>query len=232
MSRLPLFQRVPERDRMLTAKTKLGTAIGLLSALLIALAWLLYAWPRRSPPNSLPVPRSTVDASKFPPLHEAFPHTRFLNSEGRVMDLEKYVGNHNVALVFMRGFRGSICPYCVSQTAELSERIDEIGETGSVAFIVYPGPADKIPLFLEAVRKEMGSGLSDKNAIPILLDVDLEATTALGIREKHAAIPSTFIIDRSGLLHYRYIGSNAGDRLSVTEIVALLQGLDAETGEP
>jgi peroxiredoxin len=121
----------------------------------------------------------------------------------------------------MRGFAGFVCPYCTAQTAELLNRQDEILAKQAKLFIAYPGPADTIPKFLDAVRAYMESEEDADLAIPLFMDVDLKAVDALGIRHRLAR-PSTFVLDADGTLVYAYVGKNAYDRPALDDILRVL----------
>ncbi|CAA9307445.1 MAG: hypothetical protein AVDCRST_MAG93-5003 [uncultured Chloroflexia bacterium] len=51
-----------------------------------------------------------------------------------------------------------------------------------------------------------------KPHFPVLSDVDADATVAYDIFENGIALPSTWVIDRKGMVRWTYIGKNANDR--------------------
>jgi len=164
-----------------------------------------------------------------PKLGVPFPYTRFLDGDGRVIDIGQYRGHRNVMLVFMRGFPGYVCPQCIRQTSNIMQRIDEFDATGTEVFIVYPGAVDTIPDFVAAVRKYMSAQADTELRVPILLDVDLQAVVSLGIRAD-LSLPATFVIGLDGTLAYGYVGQSDRDRPSVSHVLQQLQGLPAKGG--
>ncbi len=166
-----------------------------------------------------PVPYTAVTK-----VGDVFPYTSFVGQDGTVVDLTKRGDGKKSLLVFMRGFSGFVCPYCTAQTAELVKRRDEILATNTELYVVYPGAAETIPTFLEAVRVYMAS--EDAPGISVLMDVDLKAVDALGIRQDLSR-PCTFVLDAEGRLVYEYVGEGPPDRPSLDDV---LQVLKANTG--
>ncbi len=158
----------------------------------------------------------------LPKVGEPFPYTQFIGAEGEVVDLALATDRKYSLVVFMRGFVGFVCPHCTTQTAELLTRHDEILSTETKLLIAYPGPADTIPKFLDAVRDYMKSDPDSELAIPLFLDVDMKAVDALGIRHQLAR-PSSFVLDAEGRLVYAYVGKSPGDRPALDDILNVLK---------
>jgi peroxiredoxin Q/BCP len=60
----------------------------------------------------------------------------------------------------------------------------------------------------------------------LLLDPDYEFTNSYGLRwdaPKETAYPSTFVIDRSGVVRFAKVSQTHGGRASVAEILEALQ---------
>ena len=157
-----------------------------------------------------------------PGVGKPFPYTQFVGQDGRVVDLAQRTDKKYSMLVFMRGFPGYVCPFCTAQTAELVKRYPEILSTDTELFIVYPGAAETIPKYLEAVRAYLKSDSSPKLPIPLLMDIDLKAVDAIGIRHQLAR-PSTFILDATGEVVYAYVGGAPSDRPPLDDILRILK---------
>jgi peroxiredoxin len=153
---------------------------------------------------------------------QSFPYTRFITGDGEVIDLASAPGRERSLVVFMRGFPGYVCTYCTRQTAELVRRLDDIRATNAELFIVYPGPADAIPRFLDAVRRFMKTAPTARIPVPILLDVDLKAVEAVGIKHK-LSYPSTFLLDAQGTVRYAYIGKGPTDRPAIDDVLSAIR---------
>jgi peroxiredoxin len=172
--------------------------------------------------KATPATTDTTQEAQLPKVGEPFPYTQFIDGEGQVVDLARATDRKYSVVVFMRGFAGFVCPYCTAQTAELVTRHDEILSAQARLFIAYPGPADSIPRFLDAVRAYIKSGDDVEFPVPLFMDVDLKAVDALGIR-RQLARPSTFVLDAEGNLVYAYIGASADDRPALDDILRVLE---------
>ena len=167
--------------------------------------------------ESLEAPSTDV-----PTVGELLPYTRFIGRDGEIVDLAASPDGKKSLLVFMRGFSGFVCPYCTAQTAELVRRLEEIHGTNTELHVVFPGPAETIPKFLEAVRAYMKNDTVATPSLSVLMDVDLKAVDALGIRQDLAR-PCTFVLDPDGKLVYKYVGASPSDRPSLDDVLRVLE---------
>ena len=151
-------------------------------------------------------------------LGKALPQTRFFQHSGDAVDLADYVGKKSVTLIVMRGFAGQVCVYCSAQTRALSEQLAKFKALGNEVIIVYPGPAETIPMFIKAV-KSVGGNAEQMN---IVLDVNLSLVKNLGII-KDLSKPASIVVDKSGLVVYGYVGANMGDRPSAKELLSVVK---------
>jgi len=195
------------------------------SGLLVAaglLALVLWGCRGKEAENAVSGRTDSTLSDLVPKVGEPFPYTQFIGADGQVVDLALATDRKYSLVVFMRGFAGFVCPYCTAQTAELLNRHDEILATQTQLFIAYPGPADTIPKFLDAVRAYMKSDEDSELAVPLFMDVDLKAVDALGIR-RQLARPSSFVLDAEGGLVYAYIGKSPSDRPALDDILSVLE---------
>lgn len=162
-----------------------------------------------------------LDEARLPQQQELFPYTRFLDHRGEVVDLQAARGQHQVLLVFMRGFDGYVCWYCTRQTADLVTHLKDFEQLNTKVYLVYPGPAAAIPKFLAAVNHRLKTPKAVELPIPVLMDVDLKATNALGI-PGDLAQPTSFILDPAGKLAYRRMSVNMQDRPTAAELLKVL----------
>jgi peroxiredoxin len=151
-------------------------------------------------------------------LDKALPQTRFFTSTGAVLDLNSFQGKKSVCVVVMRGFAGQVCVYCSTQTRVLAEQVEAFKNLDNEVIIVYPGPAETIPMFYKAVVSVGG----DAKKLTIVLDVNLNLVIALNI-SKDLASPSSLILDKSGQVVYGYKGQNMGDRPSAKELLSYVK---------
>lgn len=195
-------------------KRRVAIAAGVVTLVVVALAghWLFVS-ARRPPP---------------PEVGEPFPDVRLLSPDSQVVTLEQFAGQGPVLVVFMRGFYGYICPYCTAQTAELVDRHDDIRDLGAQVLIVYPGDEASAPKFLAAAREAMSVEDREQAKIPLFLDVGKRMVERLGLPGVWVNRPATFIVDRDGVLRYRYIGRDMTDRPELAELLTVLEELQQE----
>jgi len=158
------------------------------------------------------------------------------DTSGRVAPLDKLRGDRPLVLVFTRGLVGSaeadaqgnyiksLCTYCSTQTSRLIANYDKFRDRNAEVIVVFPvargGDASEIETFATRVQ---GAGKTVADApFPMLLDVDLRAVDALGIRADLSK-PSTFILDAQGQVRYAYVGQTLSDRPSIK---VMLEELD------
>ncbi len=145
-------------------------------------------------------------------LGRVLPQQRFLSSTGRVIDLA--APQRPTVVVILRGFSGQVCIYCATQTAAIGRQIERFRTAGVDVLVVYPGPTEAVPVFVEAVKSLRHESLP----MPIGLDVSLLLVRGLGI-EENLARPTSLIIDRTGIIRYAYVGKTGADRPSVDDLL-------------
>ncbi len=151
----------------------------------------------------------------------------FVDADGNKVDLTQYRGKRKVVLVVLRGVarseRGGLCPTCLAQTGSLMANREEFARRGAEVLVVFPGPSERLPEFLERA-KTMTPGEPDKG-IRVLLDRECTACERLGIRDDLAK-PSTYILDIHGKVVYAYVGETSTDRPSVKAMLAQLDAIE------
>ena len=155
---------------------------------------------------------------------------KFTDVNGKAVDLASFRGKSNVVLVMVKGMPtnsgGRFCPGCLAQVGSLTANHDEFKKRNAEIVMVFPGPPDKLPQFL-AEAKVDGAGGNPKVPFSMLLDQDLKAVDALGIRGQLAK-PSTYILDRQGNTVYAFVGETTTDRPAVKALFAQLDKLNAK----
>lgn len=148
---------------------------------------------------------------------------RFLGPTGEIVDLDDFRDFRNVVLVFHRGFAGYVCISCSVYTISLVRASSQFEDQDAQVLLVYPGAAESIPAFLEAIKN---IDESIRIPYPILLDVDLGAVDKLDIRGSLAK-PTAIIIDKQGKVSYAYTGESLDDRPSVDTLLSELKRINA-----
>lgn len=150
-------------------------------------------------------------------LGRSLAYTRFLQDDGEVVDLDDLRGQP-VVLIIMRGFAGAVCLHCSTQMLALVKNLHQFKQRNARVFVVYPGNADTVPVFVESVR---ALDRRFRPPFPILLDVDLAAVRAFRI-EGSVAKPTTLILDEQGVVRWAYVGQQPSDRPSIELVLRQL----------
>jgi peroxiredoxin len=164
----------------------------------------------------------------------------FLDSTGKQVDLTSYRGKSNLVLVITRGFVGSeqqadgkslgnICTFCSTQTSRLIANYSKFKQRNAEVLVVFPVVRKSDDGALDTfAAKVQGKGKSASDApFPLLLDVDLAAVEALGIRADLSK-PATYILDKQGEVRFAYVGKDLADRPSVKAMLEQLDQINAE----
>lgn len=149
----------------------------------------------------------------------------FTDINGNETSLKNYLGKKNVVLVVTRGFAGSVCLYCATQTSRLLTNYSQFAKRDAEVVVVFPieTPEDsrRHRDFVVSVKNQLDTPV-EKIPFPIVLDVELKVVDQLGIR-KDLSKPATYILDKQGQTRFAYVGESLADRPSVK---ALLEQLD------
>ena len=128
----------------------------------------------------------------------------------------------SAVLVVLRGYPGYQCPYCVKQVHDYVEHASEFAAKKAVVLFVYPGP----PADLDVHAKEALAKQADlPGNFHLVTDPDYAVTNQYGLRwdaPKETAYPSTFVLDRTGVVLFEKVSRAHGDRTSAEEILKQL----------
>jgi peroxiredoxin len=126
-----------------------------------------------------------------------------------------------VVLVVLRGYPGYQCPLCNRQAEDLIKNAEALAAAAARVILVYPGPASDL-------KKRSEEFLTGKNlpaSFDLVLDPDYEFTKLYDLRwdaPQETAYPSTFIVDRKGIVLFSNISKSHGGRIKASEILSVL----------
>ena len=134
------------------------------------------------------------------------------------VSLEAYRDAQHVVLTF---FRGTWWPNSRRQLSAVQENVE--------AYTEYTA----IPLAIAGQWPRELRGYADKNGItfPLLVDKTRSVIKSYGVyhwlslEAYNIARPSTFIIDKTGIIRYMYIGSHQFDLVNQSEILESLKAV-------
>jgi peroxiredoxin len=144
--------------------------------------------------------------------------------DGKVVKISDYRGRP-IVLVFNRGFAGFVCPYCATYTAQLATRYEEIRSLGAELLLVYPTRETnevKVVEFTDAVNEVLREEGAQALPFPVFLDRGLMATARFNLTGDITK-PSTFVLDRNGVVRYAYVGNAPDERPAVERVIQELR---------
>lgn len=174
----------------------------------------------RSIPVLLSLSASTLLALG-PDVGSKAPEFSLSNLHGATVTLSEQLTRGPVVLVMLRGFPGYQCPLCNRQVNELIQNATAFSELNARVLLVYPGPAT----IVRGKAEEFAAGKRMPEHFELLLDPDFSFTNLYGLRwdaPKETAYPSTFVLDRNGLVAFAKVSQTHGGRATAKEILAAL----------
>ena len=143
---------------------------------------------------------------------------------GKAVTLSTEQKGHDLVLVILRGFPGYQCPYCVKQVHDFAEHASDFAAKNTTVLLVYPGP----PAPLDQRAKEFLEKQAElPSNVVLVTDPDYKVTNLYGLRwdaPQETAYPSTFVLDKQGMVVFEKISHSHGDRLSAQDALDRLSG--------
>ncbi|EMI56577.1 peroxiredoxin-like family protein [Rhodopirellula sallentina] len=161
---------------------------------------------------------------------------------GKSVSLSNLVANGPVVVTF---YRGSWCPYCNLQLRAMQQRLPEIHALGAELVAISPEMPDSSLSHEEQETLEFPV-LSDQDArvaaeygvaweVPELIlehmrnDRNLELSKINGGNGSVLPIPATFVIDRDGVVTWRFVDVDYRHRAEPDDIINALKQLTKQT---
>jgi thioredoxin-dependent peroxiredoxin len=136
---------------------------------------------------------------------------------GKTVRMSAEQRGHNLVLVVLRGFPGYQCPYCVKQVHDFIDHASDFAAKNTRVLLVYPGP----PADLDQHAKDFLEKQAELPAnIVLVTDPDYTVTKLYDLRwdaPHETAYPSTFVLDKKGMIVFEKISHSHGDRLSAED---------------
>lgn len=170
-------------------------------------AWGRQAQPASPPTVAAPAPDFTLTAL-----------------DGTTLRLATVLARGPVVLIVGRGWVGYQCPFCNRQFGDFLRHAPEIEKAGARVLWVYPGPAEQV----QERAKEFAANRAFPSNFTVLLDPGYAFTLRYGLRwdaPNETAYPSTFVIDRGGVVRFARVSRTHGDRTPATDVLAALAAL-------
>ena len=161
-------------------------------------------------------------AAAPPAVGQKAPDFSLSTVQGKNIRLSEDTGKGTVVLVVLRGFPGYQCPFCNRQVQDFIKNSPGFADTGARVLMVYPGP----PQDLNMRADEFLQGKTLPANFNLVLDPGYTFTNQYGLRwdaPKETAYPSTFVIDREGVVRFAKISKEHGGRTTAPEILEELR---------
>lgn len=160
--------------------------------------------------------------SETPAVGTKAPDFTLSTPEGTPVQLSSLTAKGTVVLIVLRGYPGYQCPYCQRQAHDFLVNAEKFTALGAQILLVYPGP----PADLDKRAQEF---LAKEGSLPqnfhLVIDPDYKFTNQYDLRwdaPRETAYPSTFLINRKGIIFSRQISHSHGDRSTAQDILAEL----------
>lgn len=155
--------------------------------------------------------------AETPPVGAKAPDFTLSTPSGKAIRMSGVQQGHDLVLVVLRGFPGYQCPYCMRQVHDFVEHASRFAARNTTVLLVYPGP----PADLDQHAKDF---LAKQPELPsnvvLVTDPDYSVTNLYGLRwdaPNETAYPSTFIVDKKGMIAFEKISHTHGDRMSAQD---------------
>jgi peroxiredoxin Q/BCP len=144
--------------------------------------------------------------------------------DGRKLTLSTELKSGPVVLIVGRGWVGYQCPFCLRQFGDFLGHAKAIEEAGARVIWVYPGPTADV----QKRADEFAANKAFPSNFRFVLDPNYTFTLAYGLRwdaPQETAYPSTFVIDRTGIVRYALVSKSHGGRALAVDVVGALRKL-------
>ena len=144
--------------------------------------------------------------------------------DGTTVRLSEELARGPLVLAVLRGWPGYQCPFCTRQFSDYLAHAGDFEKAGARVLFIYPGPGDGL--------EEHAKAFTAVRAVPagfrILLDPDYTFTQAYALRwnaPNETAYPSTFVVDRNGIVAFARVSRVHGDRVPAAAVLEALAEL-------
>lgn len=169
-----------------------------------------------------------VNAEPAPPdAGQRAPDFVLQTPEGATVKFNDLLTHARVVLIVLRGYPGYQCPYCQRQVHDFVQHAAEFAQAGAQVLLVYPGP----PALLDARAREFLAHELLPSDVHLVIDPDYKVTNLYGLRWNapgETAYPSTFIVNRQGVILFRKVSHSHGDRTTAADVLSELNKQKAE----
>lgn len=165
----------------------------------------------------------TLRAAEPPQMGAAAPDFTLKTMDAKSVTLNAETAKLPVVLIMLRGWPGYQCPLCTKQIHEFVQQADAF--TGKARVImVYPGKSESLEIHAEDFLKDK----QWPKDFLFVTDPNYAFTKSYGLRWEapgETSYPSTFVIDKKGIVQWVKISKSHGGRATPAETLAALSKL-------
>lgn len=157
-----------------------------------------------------------------PRVGDKAPDFTLAQIDGRKLTLSAELKSGPVVLIVGRGWVGYQCPFCNRQFGDFLRTASDIAALGARVVWVYPGPTDDV----QKRAEEFAAGKAFPSNFRFVLDPNYAFTLSYDLRwdaPQETAYPSTFVIDRGGIVRYALVSKTHGGRAAAADVVLELR---------
>lgn len=158
-------------------------------------------------------------AATPPAVGRIAPDCELSTTQGKMVRLSEMAGKGAIVLIVLRGYLDHKCPFCNLQLYDFAHNAQAFVQIAARVVMVYPGSRRDLSAHAEKF-------MSDRNLpsnFDMLLDPDYKFTSLYGLRwnaPNETAYPSTFLIDRSGVIFFsKIVKGHGGGRTTAAEVL-------------
>ena len=165
---------------------------------------------------------ATASVGAVPKVGDRAPDFTLAQIDGKKLTLSTELKAGPVVLIVGRGWVGYQCPFCNRQFGDFLRAAGDIEATGARVVWVYAGPADEV----QKRAEEFAAGKPFPVNFRFVLDPNYTFTQSYDLRwdaPQESAYPSTFVIDRAGIIRYALVSKSHGGRSTAADVIAELR---------
>jgi thioredoxin-dependent peroxiredoxin len=161
-----------------------------------------------------------LTAATPPGVGEKAPDFTLKTLDDQSVRLSDLTAKSKVVLILLRGWPGYQCPICDRQVHDFIASASAFDGAKARVIMVYPEPAED----LKAHAKEFAEwkGKEWPKDFLYVMDPDYTMVNAYNLRwdaRRETAYPSTFVLDRKGVVRFAKISHTHGDRTQASAIL-------------
>lgn len=169
---------------------------------------------------------ASLSAAEIAKVGDKAPDFTLKTLDGQNVQFSKLTDKNDVVLVVLRGWPGYQCPICDRQVHDFIAAQKGFADAKAQLVFVYPGPADDLKA--HAVEFKNWKGKQWPRDYLYVLDPDYTMVNAYGLRwdaPRETAYPSTFVVDKNGVVRFEKISHSHGDRSKATDVLSEVKKL-------